>query len=102
MFRAKIYSNLKGIETCYPNGKSNWFNFNGRSYRKDRKATAQVLEKGNRIKNLVESIYIEGNPIPLHSTLKLEEITQEHWDEKLAEAGNKPSSDGFLSRLFGS
>jgi hypothetical protein len=102
MFRAKIYSNIKGIQTCFPNDKGFWFNFNGRSYRKDRKAMAQVIEKGKRVKNLVESIYIEANPIPLHSNLKLEEVTQEHWDEKLAEAGNKPESDGFFSRLFGS
>ena len=102
MFRAKIYSNLKGILTCFPNDKGNFFNFNGRSYRKDRKAAAQVIEKGKRVKNLVESIYIEGNPIPLHSTLKIEDIGQELWDQKHAEEGNRPTSDNFFSRIFGS
>ena len=101
-FRAIIYSLDHTPNYIYLNDSvGNWFNFNGGAYRRDRKAVAQVVTKGNKIKNLVESLYVEGNPIPLFSDLKIEVVTEEHWDQKFALAGNRPVGSGFFARLMG-
>jgi hypothetical protein len=101
-FRAIIYSLDHTPNYIYlKDSVGNWFNFNGGSYRRDRKAVFQVIMKGKQIKNLVESFYIEGNPIPLFSKLKVETVTQEHVDQAMARAGNKPGSEGFWARLRG-
>jgi hypothetical protein len=101
-FRAIIYSLDHTPNYIYLNDSvGNWFNFNHSSYRRDRKAVAQVITKGKQIKNLVESFYVEGNPIPLFSKLKIEVVTEEHWDQKFAIAGNKPQASGFWARLMG-
>ena len=100
LFRAVIYSIDHSINLVWVNVKGNWFNFRGRSYRKDRSAICQVMQKGNRIKNIVEAIYIEGDPIPLRSKLEVKKVTKDHWDALIAEAGNKPSK-GFWAQLLG-
>ena len=97
--RAIIYSIDHGVSIIYPSDKGNWFPFRGRSYRKDRKAICQVMEKGNQIKPIVEALYVEGNPVPLRSTLKSENVTLEHLEELVAEATNKPTK-GFLDTLL--
>jgi uncharacterized Zn ribbon protein len=99
LFRAVIYSIDHTIHILWINNTGNWFNFAGRSYRKDRDAVCQVLQKGDQIKGIVESLYIEGNPVPMRSTLDVKKITKEHWDEKIAEAGNKPQK-GLLALIF--
>ena len=101
--RAIIYS-LGHVPHCIylKDSVGNWFNWNGGAYRRDRKAVAQVMRKGGKIKNLVESLYVEGNPIPLFSDLKIETVTAEHWDQKFALAGNRPQAAGFWARLRGS
>jgi hypothetical protein len=101
-FRAIIFSLDHSPTYIYLNDSvGNWFNFNRGAYRRDRKAVFQVMQKGNKIKNLVESFYVEGNPIPLFSELKVETVTQEHVDQAMAKAGNKPLGTGFWDRLFG-
>lgn len=101
IFRAIIYSVDHGINILWIKNKENWFSFRGRSYRKDRDAVCQVMEKGSKIKGTVESLYIEGNPIPLRSKMNVKLATKEHWDSIIAEAGNKPSKsfwDALLKR----
>jgi hypothetical protein len=100
LFRAVVYSIDHSISIVWVNAKGNWFSFRGRSYRKDRDAVCQVMEKGNRIKGIVESLYIEGNPLPLGSKLDVKTVTQEHLDEIIDEAGNKPVKS-FLDTLKG-
>jgi hypothetical protein len=91
LFRAVIYSIDNLISIIYVNTQGNWFNFRGRSYRKDREAVCQVLQKDHRIKGLVESLYIEGNPVPIRSILDVKTITKEHLDEIISKASNKPA-----------
>jgi hypothetical protein len=100
LFRAVIYDISHGINILWINNKGNWFNFRGRSYRKDMKAVRQVMTKGNQIKGTVEAIYIEGNPIPIFSKLDVKAATKEHWDSMIAKAGNKPQK-GFWDMLLG-
>jgi len=98
VFRAVIYSVDHTIHIVYPKISGNWFDFNGRSYRVDRNAVRQVLNKGLKIRNFVESIYFEGNPIPKFSKMKKEKVLQELWDLMVAKTGNKPTK-GFW--IFG-
>jgi hypothetical protein len=100
LFRAVIYSVDNLITIVYPNNRGNWFSCNGRSYRKDRKAICQVLDKNNQIKGVVESLYIEGNSIPLRSDLRNEEQILEHYKELVSESTNRPKR-GFWEQLFG-
>jgi hypothetical protein len=91
-FRAIIYSHGHIPNYIYlKDSCGDWVNFNGGSYRIDPKAVAVVVSKDGRRTNLVESFWREGNPIPLFSDLKIETVTQEHWDQKFALAGNKPA-----------
>ena len=99
MFRAIIYNIEHGITILFPSSKGNWFSFNGRSYRKDRKAVCQVMNKGNQIKSTVEAIYIEGNPLPLRSHLDAKTVTLEHIHDKFSEAANLPAKS-FLDMLL--
>ena len=101
LFRAVVYSIDHQINILYPSEKGNWFSFRGRSYRKDREAVCQVMQRGNQIKGLVEALYVEGDPIPLRSSLDVEKCTKEHLDEIMSKAGNKIDERGFLARLFG-
>jgi hypothetical protein len=101
LFRAVIYSIDHSINILWLTDAGNWFNFRHRSYRKDREAIRQVLEKGQQIKSKVESIYIEGNPIPLFSKLDVKVASLEHWKEMVNKAGNKPVEPNFLAKLFG-
>lgn len=80
LFRAVIYSIDHSIDILWVKDQGNWFNFNGRSYRKDRDAVCQVMEKNGHISNKVEAIYIEGNPLPLRSKLDQVDIIDEHID----------------------
>ena len=100
LFRAVLYSIDNRISIVYPNSKGNWFSYNGRSYRKDRKAICQVLDKNNVIKGVVESIYIEGNSIPLRSAMRNEEQILEHYKELVSYSTNKPKK-GFWELIFG-
>ena len=100
LFRAVIYGIDHGINIMWLTDAGNWFNFRGRSYRKDRNAVRQVIEKGNQIRGKVEAIYMEGNPLPIFSKLDVKAITKEHWDELVAKAGNNPNC-GFWKTIFG-
>ena len=100
LFRAVLYSIDNRISIVYPNSKGNWFSCNGRSYRKDRKAICQVLDKNNVIKGVMESLYIEGNSIPLRSELRNEEQILEHAKELISYSTNRPHK-GFWEQIFG-
>lgn len=80
LFRAVIYSIDHSIDIVWVKDRGNWFNFNGRSYRKDRNAVCQVMEKDGHVNNKVEAIYIEGNPLPLRSKLDHVKVLDEHVD----------------------
>jgi hypothetical protein len=101
LFRAVIYSTDHSINIIYPAQKGNWFAFRGRSYRKDRNAVCQVINKNNTIKGTVEALYVEGYPLPRRSTLDVLDVTREHLRELLSEATNKPQKsfwDALLRR----
>ena len=101
-FRAIIFSLDHTPNYIYLNDSvGDWFTWNKGAYRRDRKAVAQVVTKGKQIKNLVESLYVEGNPIPLFSDLKIEVVTKEHRDQIYSKARNKPADSGFFARLMG-
>ena len=78
----------------------NWFSHEHRSYFIDRAAICQVVEKEGQLKGIVEALYIEGNPVPLRSTVDPYEITITHRKELQSAATNKPQS-GFWSKLLG-
>ena len=100
-FRAVIYSIDHSIDIVWVKDRGNWFTFNGRSYRKDRDSICQVLEKGNRINNKTEAIYIEGNPRPLRSNMDIKTMTDEHNELKHATVTSGIEKKGFLARLLG-
>jgi hypothetical protein len=89
------------IKSIYPKDGGNWFNFNGRSYRKDTEAVKTVSEKDHQVRELVELIYVEGDPIPRGSKLNVIEVSNEHLDEIVSKSANKINDGNFLSRLFG-
>lgn len=92
-FRAVIYSIDTSINILWFKHKDlgqNWFTFNRRSYRLDREAVCQVLNKGNTIKGTVESLYVEGNPVPLRSELNSEDVYIEKYEEINSESVNNP------------
>lgn len=96
--RAVMFGVGHKIQNVWVPSEGNWFNYNGRSYRKDRRAICKVVEKDGHLKGIVEAIYIEGNPIPLRSNLKPEDVTLEHLDELIAYSTNKPKKK---LKLFG-
>lgn len=99
MYRAVIYTIDHGINIVWLKTAGNWFSFRGRSYRKDSDATCQVMQKGNRIRGLVEAVYMEGNPLPLRSKLSAGVATMEHWNSLLSKSGNKPAVNGLLAKF---
>lgn len=92
LFRAIFYCVDRSISISWVDTSKigNWFKFNQRSYRLDREAVAQVMEKGGRIKGTVEALYVEGYPLPLRSQLNVKSVTKEHELELQSKVGNKP------------
>jgi hypothetical protein len=101
LFRAVIYGIDHRINILWINPNSNWFTCNNRSYRIDRKAVCQVVEKGGSLKGIVELLYVEGDPVPIGSDLDVKKITIEHLKERISESTNQPEKGNFLSNLFG-
>jgi len=103
LFRAVFYGVDRSISLEWVNTdilEGYWFKHKKRSYRLDREAICQVMEKGNRIKGTVEALYIEGFPLPLRSNLNVKTVTQEHLKETMSKAGNKPVKS-FWDRIRG-
>ena len=101
-FRAIIYSLDHTPNYIFlKDSVGDWFTWNNGAYRRDPKAVAQVEKKDHQTRNLVESFYNEGNPIPLFSDLKIEIVTKEHRTQIYAKVRNKPQASGFWARLMG-
>ena len=80
------------------NTKDNWFDFKGRSYYKDSEAVNQVMEEGDEVKDIVEAIYVETNPLPLGSVLNVKDLTVTHFESLISKESNRPGK-GFLESL---
>jgi hypothetical protein len=103
LFRAVMVGLNHSIKPMLINTAENWFDYNGRSYFKDTDAVFQVVEEGDEIKNIVEAIYLETNPLPFRSKLDAGEVTLTHFEYLISKEANKPAL-GFwesLKRIFG-
>jgi hypothetical protein len=91
LLRAIMLGMNHSINICYIDTKQNWFDFNNRSYFIDEEAVCQVMEKDQRIKNTVELIYYEGNPLPDRSKLTVEDTAFQHLLELTSRSVNNPA-----------
>jgi hypothetical protein len=98
--RAVIYGSDRLINIVFPNINKEWFYHNHRAYFIDPKAVCQVTNEKSTVRNMVELLYEEGNPIPRRSQLTVDVLTTNHIDSVIAEAGSKPVK-GFWDIIRG-
>jgi hypothetical protein len=77
----------------------NWIDFQGRSYRKVQEANGQVTEKSGQVKGIVETIYFEGNPVPINCDLDPKEATLQIFKEVHSSAFAQPQTS-LWNKLF--
>jgi len=97
--RAVIYGLEHGISILWLNQHGKSFSFKGELYAKDREAFTQVIEDENKISGIVESLYIEGDPIPLGSKMNPIDLLTEIMDESFSESTTKPHK-GFWDTIL--
>lgn len=91
LFRAVLLKLDHSIKLYWLETGSNWFDANSRSYYKDGEAVCQVMEDGEQIRDIVEAIYVEGNPRPIRSRLDVAELTLSHLKELISKETNRPA-----------
>ena len=98
LFRAILLKLDHSIKNFYLETGSNWFDANQRSYFKDSEAVCQVMTEGNQIRDIVEIILVEGNPLPIRSSLDVADVTVQHVKELISKESNRPGKT-FLDIL---
>jgi hypothetical protein len=77
----------------------NWIDFQHRSYRKDKKANFQLIDKEGTVKGIVEAFYFEGIAAPISSNMKETDITAQVFKEVHGSEFAEPQTS-FWNRLF--